>query len=106
MRHGLGKMPAWRAGLIVLIALALVSAVAMRFVDSSSVTQTSVSSPASSMRHHMASDAAVFERPLASSYELPLSLEAHHPLPVPPHVRSADVQDPLYNRPPPAFSLL
>jgi hypothetical protein len=98
---------AWRIGIVLLIVLALFATVTTRFFQDAPASQTVVQSfPSKAMRQHMAADAAVFERPTSGITVVLLPVAASRPAPVPPRPRSAELLDSLYNRPPPAVSLL
>jgi hypothetical protein len=92
---------------VALIVLALFAAVTTRFFQDAPFSQAAVQSDASNaMRQHMASDAAVFERPTWGITDVLLPVAASHLPPVLTPIRSAELQDSLYNRPPPSPSLV
>lgn len=107
MKFGSGSVRSWHIGVVLLIVLALCTSVSTRVFQSAAIAHATVQSyPSHAMRQHMAADAAVFERPACEMGEVLLPVAASHTPAELPRVRSAELLDSLYNRPPPNFSLL
>ncbi|SRR5208337_4343592 len=93
---------------VVLLAIFAISlSVATRTFHSIDFDHPSVQSdPSHAMRQHLAADAFVLTNPVSNLGAMLLPVAAPHAPPADPQVRSVELTESLYNRPPPSISLL
>ena len=93
---------------VALLAIFLISAsVATRTFHGTLLDQASVQTDQSHpMRQHLAADAFVLTNPVWNLSTLLLPVAAPNSPPTDPQVRTVELTESLYNRPPPAISLL
>lgn len=96
----------WRHIIILVAVFALSASLATRtFTGIHLEHPTLKADPADAMRQHLAADASVFTNPI-SSIGVMLPAAAPHAPPAEVRVITVELSDPLYNRPPPSFSIL
>ena len=107
MSYQCGSTRSWHIGIVLLIVLALCTSVSTRTFQCTATSHSSAQSyPSHAMRQHMATDAAVFEKPVSGVADALLPVAAPHAPPAELEIRSVEFLESLYNRPPPSFFLL
>lgn len=97
----------WQKLVILLAILAISASVATRTFHDFNYTQTSAHGDASNAkRQHLDADAYELIRPFSQLAETLLPVAAPPAPPAEPNLRDAELVESLYNRPPPASSLL
>lgn len=97
----------FRRVVILLAIIALTMSVATRVFHDLDVARVNVhSDPSQGMRQHLAADAFTLVAPNARFAIMLLPVAAPHAPPAEPLVRTVDLEESLYNRPPPCISLL
>jgi hypothetical protein len=97
----------WRKLVVLLAIFAIAASVATRTFHDINYSQTSAhGDPSNAMRQHLNADACELTKPFSQLSAILLPVAAPHAPPVEPDVRDAELGESLYNRPPPAISLL
>jgi hypothetical protein len=93
---------------VVLLAILAISvSVATRTFHGALLDHASVQTDQShAMRQHLAADAFVLTNPVSNLSTMLLAVVAPHAPPADPQVRTVELAESLYNRPPPSISLL
>jgi hypothetical protein len=96
-----------RSVVVLLAILAISVSVATRTFHGFDLYYASVQSAQShAMRQHLAADAVVLAAPVSTLSAMLLPVAAPHAPPTDPQVRTVELTESLYHRPPPSISLL
>jgi len=102
-----GSRLSWRRVVVLLAIFALSASVATRTFHGFSHNQpTAHSDQENAKRQHLDADALQPSEPILDIVDLLLPVAAPHAPPTEPQLRTVDLIEALYNRPPPAISLL